>query len=197
MGGVDSNPEPELREPALLEPEVEPMRGMAESRLAWYAVQTAYRCEQRVAQGLTVKGLEVYLPLLREVHQWKDRKKDVDVPAFSGYLFVRCESTPANRVKVLETSGVVRLLGGNHGPNRVSEDEIEAVRRTVDSGVACERCDELAPGTLVQVKRGPLAGVQGRLVRIKNRVRLVIAISVFAQGISAEVDQDDVEAVTR
>jgi transcription antitermination factor NusG len=163
---------------------------------AWYAVQTAYRCEQRVALGLTNKGLEIYLPLLREVHQWKDRKKIVDVPAFSGYLFVHYEPTLTNRVKVLETSGVVRLLGGNHVPNQVSEDEIEAVRRTVNSGVDCDRCDALIPGTMVRVIRGPLAGVQGRLVRVKNRVRLVIAISVFAQAISAEVDQNDVQAVS-
>jgi transcriptional antiterminator RfaH len=165
------------------------------SSLSWYAVQTAYRCEQRVTADLATKGLETYLPLLREVHQWKDRKKIVDVPAFSGYLFVRYEPTLRNRVKVLETSGVVRLLGGNHLPNRISEDEIEAVRRTVSSGVGCDRCDALTPGTSVRVTRGPLTGVQGRLVRIKNRVRLVIAISVFAQAISAEVDQSDVEVI--
>ena len=165
------------------------------SKPAWYAVQTAYRSEQRVALGLTNKGLEIYLPLIREVHQWKDRKKVVDVPAFSGYLFVHYEPTLGNRVRVLETSGVVRLLGGNHLPNEVSEEEIEAVRRTVNSGVDCDRCDALIPGTLVRVMRGPLAGVQGRLVRMKNRVRLVIAISVFAQAISAEVDQNDVQAI--
>jgi transcription antitermination factor NusG len=162
---------------------------------AWYAVQTGYRCEQRVAQGLTVKGFETYLPLLREVHQWKDRQKVMDVPAFSGYLFLHYEPSLRNRVRVLETSGVVRLLGGNHTPNQVSLNEIEAVRRTVNSGVACDRCDALAPGTLVRVMRGPLAGVEGRLLRIKNRTRLVVAISVCAQAISAEVDQNDVEAV--
>jgi transcription antitermination factor NusG len=164
---------------------------------AWYAVQTGYRCEQRVAQGLTTKGFETYLPLLREVHQWKDRQKVMDVPAFSGYLFLHYEPSLRNRVRVLETSGVVRLLGGNHTPNQVSLDEIEAVRRTVNSGVACDRCDALAPGTLVRVMRGPLAGVEGRLLRIKNRTRLVVAISVFAQAISAEVDQNDVEAVEK
>jgi len=158
---------------------------------AWYAVQTSYRCEQRVAQGLTAKGLEIYLPLLREVHQWKDRKKIIDVPAFGGYLFIHYEPSLRNRVKVLETSGV----GGNHAPSQVSDVEIEAVRRTLSSGVACDRCDALIPGTMVRVMRGPLAGVQGRLVRIKNSLRLVVAISVFSQAISAELGLNDVEAV--
>jgi len=162
---------------------------------AWYAVQTGYRCEHRVAQGLTTKGFETYLPLLKEVHQWKDRRKVVDMPAFSGYLFVRYEPNLRNRVKVLETSGVVRLLGGNHTPNQVADVEIEALRQTLSSGVACDRCDALTPGTMVQVMRGPLAGVQGRLVRFKNSVRLVVAISVFSQAISAELALGDVVAM--
>ena len=162
---------------------------------AWYAVQTGYRCEQRVAQGLTTKGFETYLPLLREVHQWKDRRKVVDVPAFSGYLFVHYAPSLRNRVKVLETGGVVRLLGGNHTPNQVPDVEIDALRRALSSGVDCNRCDALTPGALVKVNRGPLAGVQGRLVRFKNSLRLVVAISVFSQAISAELGLHDVEAV--
>jgi transcription antitermination factor NusG len=160
---------------------------------AWYAVQTSYRCEQRVASGLTAKGFNTYLPLVREVHFWKDRRKVIDVPAFGGYLFVHCEPNVRNRVRVLETSGILRMLGGNHAPSQVSDLEIEDVRRALGSGVPCERCDALIPGTLVRVKRGALAGVRGRVTRIKNSLRLVIAISAFAQAISAELSLDDVE----
>jgi transcription antitermination factor NusG len=162
---------------------------------AWYGVQTAYRCEQRVASGLTAKGFKIYLPLLQEVHQWKDRRKPVEVPAFSGYLFVHFEPGLRDRVKVLETNGIVRLLGGNHTPSPISEIEIEAVRRVLGSNVPCDRCDALTPGTLVQVTRGALAGVQGRLARIKNNLRLIVTISVFSQAISAELNLGDVEAV--
>ncbi len=162
---------------------------------AWYGVQTAYRCEQRVASGLTAKGFRTYLPLLKEVHQWKDRRKMIEVPAFSGYLFLHYEPSLRNRVKVLETNGIVRLLGGNHAPSQISDVEIEAVRRTLGSSVPCDRCDALTPGTLVQVTRGPLAGVQGRLARIKNNLRLIVTISVFSQAISAELSLTDVEAV--
>jgi transcription antitermination factor NusG len=162
---------------------------------AWYSVQTGYRSELRVARDLTMKGLETYLPLLHEIHQWKDRRKAVDVPAFSGYLFVRYEPSLRNRIKVLETSGVVRLLGGNHSPSPIPEFEIEAVRRTLSSGVECTRCDNLTPGSAVRVMRGPLSGVQGTLVRIKNCFRIVVAISVFSQAISAELGLNDVEAL--
>ena len=162
---------------------------------AWYAVQTGYRYEQRVASGLAAKGIETYLPLLHEVHQWNDRRKAIDVPAFSGYLFVRYESNVRNRVRVLETSGVVRLLGGNHAPSPIAEYEIDALRRTLSSGVPVDRCDTLAPGSLVRVKQGPLAGVRGRLVRYKNNVRLIVAISAFAKAVSTELGLSDVEAI--
>ena len=155
----------------------------------------AIRCEQRVASGLIVKGFSTYLPLLREIHQWKDRRKVVEVPAFSGYVFVHYEPNLRNRVKVLETNGIVRLLGGNHAPSPISEVEIEAVRQTLGSSVPCERCEALTPGTLVQVIRGPLAGVQGRLERTKNNLRLIVTISLFSQAISAELNLSDVEAV--
>jgi transcription antitermination factor NusG len=163
--------------------------------LAWYAVQTSYRCEQRVASGLSAKGFSTYLPLIREVHEWKDRRKTVDVPAFGGYLFVHCEPNLRNRVRVLETNGILRMLGGNHTPSPVSDLEIEDVRRALGSGVPCERCDAPAPGTLVEVMRGALAGVRGRVARIKNSFRLVITISAFAQAISAELSLDDVESI--
>jgi len=162
---------------------------------SWYSVQTAYRSEVRVARDLTLKGFETYLPLLSEVHQWKDRKKTIDVPAFGGYLFVRYEPSLRNRVMVLETSGIVRLLGGNHTPSPIPDLEIEAVRRTLSSGVACSRCDALIPGSRVRVMRGPLSGIQGVLVRVKNSFRLIVAISVFSQAISAELGLNDVEAV--
>lgn len=162
---------------------------------AWYAIQTAYRCERGVEGDLKAKGFSTYLPLLREVHQWKDREKVVDVPAFSGYLFVNYEPTLANRVKVLETRGTLRLLGGNHAPSPISSREIEAIQRALDNNLRCEKIDPLTPGSMVRVTRGPLAGFQGRLVRIKNSLRLILIVTAFSQAISAELNLEDVEAV--
>ena len=76
-----------------LETELGRMPGRQNPDEAWYAVQTGHRCEQRVALGLANKGFKTYLPLLREVHQWKDRRKIIEVPAFSGYLFMHYEPT--------------------------------------------------------------------------------------------------------
>ena len=162
---------------------------------AWFVVQTYSRCEQRVAKDLSAKGFETYLPLLRELRQWSDRKKMVETPAFSGYVFTRCEPSLRNRVRVLETGGIVRMLGGNHEPSKICDFEIDALRRTLTSGVPCDRCDSFVPGALVRVKSGPLAGVQGRLARVKNSLRLVISITVVARAVLAELGTDEVEVV--
>jgi transcription antitermination factor NusG len=183
MGDLCLNPTTEISGIPLTEP---PGR-------AWYSVQTGYRSEARVARDLAAKGFETYLPVLREVHQWTDRRKVVEVPAFGGYLFLRYQPSLTNRIKILETSGVLRMLGGNHTPSLIPDFEIEAVRRTLSSGLECSRCETLVPGSLVRVKRGPLAGVRGTLVRMKNSVRIIVAISAFAQAISAELGLNDVE----
>jgi transcription termination/antitermination protein NusG len=161
----------------------------------WYAVQTLYRYEHRIARDLTVKGFETYLPILRETRQWTDRKKVLEVPAFGGYVFIRQEASPRNRVRVLETTGVVRMLGDNHGPVPIPEIEIESVRRMIESGASSRKCELVTVGTMVEVKRGALTGIRGRLARIHNSLRLVLSVATVSQAVSVEVDLEDVEPI--
>jgi transcription antitermination factor NusG len=165
------------------------------TRAQWFAVQTRYRYEQRIANDLSAKGLENYLPTMREVHEWQDRKKLVEVPAFGGYLFVRFEATQQNRVRVLETAGVVRLVGNQGQLEAVPDSEIEALRLSLTSGARCTRYPCLAVGTLLRIERGPLSGLEGRLVCVANALRLVICIASVGQAIAVEVDRDDVSPI--
>jgi transcription termination/antitermination protein NusG len=165
------------------------------SATAWYAVQTLYRHEQRVSDNLGMKGFTTYLPLLRETRQWSDRKKVIDVPAFGGYVFVRHDSSAPSRVRVLETMGVVRLLGDSRTPVSIPDVEIESLRRTLQSNIPCEKCEYIAIGTMVQVKRGVLTGVRGRLIRNNNRLRMVLSVSTVSQAVSVEASLEDVEPV--
>src|SRR5229473_2703238 len=77
----------------------------------WYAVQTRSRFEKAVRAELSAWGIDHYLATFQDVHQWKDRKKVVEVPLFSGYIFVRLQHIEAVRLQVLKTNGVVRILG--------------------------------------------------------------------------------------
>ncbi|MBV8673013.1 MAG: UpxY family transcription antiterminator [Acidobacteriaceae bacterium] len=165
------------------------------TRSQWFAVQTRYRREQRVAGDLTAKGIETYLPLLREVHAWKDRRKTLEVPAFGGYLFARFEENQCNRVRVLETTGVVRLLGHQGELEPVPDSEIESLRLSLGSGTPCMRHPYLASGMLLRIERGPLKGLEGRLVRMANALRLVICVASVGQAVAVEVARGDVAPI--
>jgi transcription antitermination factor NusG len=162
---------------------------------AWFAVQTEYKHEFRVLRDLAAKGFETYLPLLRETRRWTDRTKVIEVPAFSSYLFLRHDSSLQSRSRVLNTFGIHRILPDNHKPSPIADIEIESLRRALDSNMHCVRCEVPAVGTKVRVKYGVLAGVQGQIVRINNKSRLVILVSSLSQAISVEVDLNEVEAV--
>jgi transcriptional antiterminator NusG len=150
---------------------------------SWFALQTRYRYEERIATELKAKGFESYLPTLREIHQWKDRK----------YLFARFEPSLHNRVRVLETAGVVKLLGNHGRPEPVPEGEIESLRLALESGAECDRHPCVEVGTPVKVRRGMLAGVEGRVLRIANRVKILVNVTSVCQAIAVEVHLDDID----
>lgn len=162
---------------------------------SWFALQTRYRYEERIASELKAKGFESYLPTMREIHQWKDRKKVMDVPAFGGYLFARFEPSLQNRVRVLETAGVVKLLGHPGHPEPVPESEIASLRLALSSGAECDRHPCVEIGTPVKVRRGMLAGVEGRVVRVANRVKILVTVPSVCQAIAVEVHLDDIDLV--
>jgi transcription antitermination factor NusG len=169
------------------------VRTLMDTASSWFALQTRYRCEERIATELKVKGFESYLPTLRETHQWKDRKKVMDVPAFGGYLFTRFEPSLRNRVRVLETAGVVKLLGNQGNPEPVPEEKIESLRLALESGADCGRHPCVEVGTPVQIRRGMLAGVQGRILRIANRIKILVNVPSVCQAIAVEVHVDDID----
>jgi transcription antitermination factor NusG len=160
----------------------------------WYAVHTRSNFEVRVADQLSAKNIENYLPAYEEMHQWQDRKRKVLVPLFPGYVFVRVGHTQA-RLPLLQTSGVVRIVGQGGKAEPVSDHEVEAIRNVLKSNTRCFAHPFLREGAWVRVKRGPLKGVEGFLVRLKKQSRLVISVNVLSKSVATEVDSSDVELV--
>jgi transcriptional antiterminator NusG len=160
----------------------------------WYALRTRSRHEKRVQEQLSARGIEPFLPLVERWRQWKDRRKLVAFPLFPGYCFARFPLSL--RVAVLATDGVVQLLGNQEGPIPVPDSEIEGVRRLVESTLPYDPHPYLKEGMLVEVIRGPLAGLRGILLRKGARARLVIGVSLIQQGASVELDALDVAPVS-
>jgi len=158
----------------------------------WHAVHTRSRHEKMVSELLGERDVEHFLPLVRVLSQWKDRKKWVDKPLFPGYLFVRLDEEEIPIVR--STRGVARLLGPKpYEPSVVPEEEVENVRRLVASGVQVDPYPYLQPGRLVRITRGPLRGIEGTLLRRHGRFLLVISVPVIGRSAVAQVPAEHVQ----
>lgn len=159
----------------------------------WYALHTRSRHEKRVSAQVDRQGIEVFLPLIGRRSRWKDRTVQVQLPLFPGYCFAHFAWK--DRLRVLTAPGVVEVVGvGGQGVS-IAESEIEGVRRLIASTLPVDPYPFLEPGMAVEVRRGPLQGLRGFLVRKAPRARLVIAVSLICQGASVEIDADDVTPV--
>ena len=168
---------------------------MAEQNLNhnWYAVCTRHQHERIAARILECKGFEVFLPLYQERRRWKDRIKEIDVPLFPGYLFIR--DGLERWLPILSTHGVGNVVNCGGRPAAIPFSEIEGIRRIVESPLRVEPHPFLKSGDRVRVKYGPIAGVEGILLRKKNIARLVLSVEMLGKSAAVEVDATDVERI--
>jgi transcription antitermination factor NusG len=163
----------------------------------WFAVWTRSRQEKMAASMLETLGVPHFLPLKSEVHRWTDRKQTVQVPLFTGYLFVRMNPTKDSRLQILKTPGIAGLVGNHTGPLPIPDQQIEDIHMVLTQRVECTVLPLLEAGDHVRVVRGPLAGVGGILVRTHSGDRVVISIEMIQKSLSVNVSRRDVVPVNR
>ena len=188
--GEDSliaTPEVRILSPADLSPVGE--------QVAWYALYTRSRFEKKLMSELTERSIEVFLPMREILSRWKDRKKKVWLPLFPGYLFVHQTDTPANRYRVLNIPGAVRFVGFNGLAVPIPTEQIEGVRKFLESDLSVDPYPYMKIGQRVEVIAGPLKGIQGKLVQKKGRFRFVLQVDLIRQAVSVEIDASDVSAL--
>lgn len=137
--------------------------------------------------------IEAFLPLRERRSRWKDRIKRIQEPLFPGYCFARFRR--GDRLDVLTAAGVVELVGASGEPEPIPDSEIEAIRVLAASGLDYEPFPFLVAGTAVEVVRGPLMGVRGRLVRKDRDYRVVLSVTLIRQSVQVEIDARDVTPV--
>jgi transcription termination/antitermination protein NusG len=157
----------------------------------WYAVTVYPRHEKQVSRQLERRGVRCFVPMYRSLRRWKDRRKELDLVLFPGYAFVELEL--CSRLAVLTVSGVVRFVTFQGQPAAVSDQEIQALKSSLDSGVSVLPHPYLQKGRRVRLVRGPLAGLEGILARRKDRFRLVLSVDLIMKSVALEVDESDVE----
>jgi transcription antitermination factor NusG len=165
---------------------------------AWYALYTRHQHEKAIAAMLSSKGFEIFLPLSSAVHHWKDRRKTVVLPVFPCYVFLRggLQGGVDRRFQVVSTPGVYSFVGAGGHPAAIPQPEIDAIRRTVETGAGIESHPFLKSGDWVRVTTGPLEGIEGVLVRQKGLCRLVLSVELLQKSVAVEVEAEAVEKIT-
>jgi transcription antitermination factor NusG len=161
--------------------------------LRWYAAYTLPRHEKAVADRLSRQEVETYLPLYCAVHCWNQRRAKVELPLFPGYLFVKMIIT--DRVRILAQPGVIRLVSFNGKAAALPDDEVEKLRSTL-AVCKAEPYPFLAVDKRVRIKSGPLAGLEGKILRRKGMMRLVVSIDLIQRAILLELDAADAQVTS-
>jgi len=160
----------------------------------WYALYTRHQHEKAVARILSNKGHDVFLPLYGAAHRWQDRTRQLSLPLFPCYVFLR--GGLDRQLQILTTPGVYTIVGWAGRPAVIPQAEIDAVRQLVESFLRVEPHPFLKCGDRVRVKSGSLQGLEGILVRKKNVFRLVISVEMLGRSAAVEVDRSCLERVS-
>jgi transcription antitermination factor NusG len=158
----------------------------------WYAAYTSANHEKRVAEQLTRRSVEHLLPLYHTVRRWKDRKVQLQLPLFPGYVFVRLALR--DRLQVLQVPGVANLVGFSGMPAALPQEEIDALRTSLLISARAEPHPYLTVGRRVRIKAGPFAGMEGILIGKKNQARLVISLDFIQRSVAVEVSALELDA---
>lgn len=163
------------------------------TKLEWYGIQVRPRWEFRVCEEFGRRGLEAFLPARRERRRWSDRVKELEVPLFPSYVF--CRFRVHERVPVLATPSVIRIVGIAKQPCPISEREIESIKTLVTSRLVLSPWPYLAAGRRIWINHGPLAGLEGTVVEAEDgKPRVVVSVTMLQRSVAAEVERDWVDA---
>lgn len=159
----------------------------------WFAVYVTSRHEKKVQVQLGLQEIETFLPLYKTIHLWKNRcRRVLELPLFPNYLFVHIAVN--ERVAVLRTPGVISLVCSGHLPIPLPSAAVEAIRKAL-AVREVEPHPYLVVGNRVRIVGGPLLGMEGVLVRKKNKLRVVLLLDEIRQSAAVEVNADEIDGV--
>lgn len=171
-----------------------PIPVLATQEQMWYALLTHARHEKIVVQRLRERGVTTFLPLITEVRRWSDRRKLIEIPLFSCYVFAKLLPTTQGRLAALRTDGVFGLVGTRGEGTPIPEEQIDAVRKLVEERLPWHSHPFLKFGQRVRIRSGALEGVEGILVSRNGDASLVISIDVIQRSLAVRIEGYEVEA---
>jgi transcription antitermination factor NusG len=164
------------------------------SEMPWQVLHVRSNFEKRVAQHLTARSVEHYLPLYQERVKWTDRTVVTERPLFSGYVFARFR--PEARIAAISSPGVVRSLGDDEG-NLVSCGELDKIRQGLAGGLLLRPHSNVSVGARARIRAGIFEGVEGVVTELRQQCKVIIALSAVRQCFSLEVELADIEILKK
>jgi transcription antitermination factor NusG len=165
------------------------------AELNWYAVQTMSRHEKQVTKRLEAHRVCTFLPLLRQIRRWSDRRSVVEMPMFGCYAFVRIAQCADERLNILRTPGVVGFVGSERQGTPIPDEQIESIRIAIDQETPLFPHPYISTGQRVRIRGGALDGIEGVLVRKGKAQNLVLSIELLHRSTSIQLDGYDIEVV--
>lgn len=153
----------------------------------WYALRVKARSEKLIATIAQHKGFEEFVPVYRSSRRWSDRTKSLEIPLFPGYVFCRLESK--SWLPLLTIPGVLHFVSVGKAPAPIDASEMLAIRMATESGCPTEPWPFLNVGPKVRLGKGPLAGLEGRLVEIREQYRMVVSVTLLKRSVAVELDR--------
>lgn len=158
----------------------------------WYAVYVKSRAEKKAQTELLYKEIETFLPLQRKLRQWSDRKKWVEMPLITGYLFVKISRSEYDLV--LQSNYIVSYVRFEGTAAVIPDNQIEYLKLMLkQDNLDIEITKQtFEPGQMIEVIAGPLIGVRGKLIRIKGKNKVAIELEQLGYSALVEILADDI-----
>lgn len=158
----------------------------------WFVIQTKPRQEKIVHRQILLKGVESYLPLMEKIKLWSDRKKKIQIPMFSGYVFVYADET--ERVQAISnTSGAIRYLFYEKKPAVINEKEMILIKQALvePEKISIEE-KRINKGDLIVVTKGPFKGMKGYVNDFRGKYKLTVNLEELSYSFSIILNSSEV-----
>jgi transcription antitermination factor NusG len=170
-------------------------QSVSQTALHWYALHTRARHEKAIERRLREQGMETFVPTTMEVHRWSDRKKKVEVPLFSCYVFIRCALTSDDRTLVHRVESVHGFVGSRGSSLPIPDEQIESIQKVLTQTAPWRSYPFLKAGQRVRVRGGAMDGVEGVFLAENGDHSLIISVDAIQRSMAVRIDGYDVEPV--
>ena len=156
----------------------------------WHVIYTKPRHEKKLAETYSEKGINYYLPIVKTLKQWSDRKKKVEEVLFKSYIFVYVNE--GTYIEALKVPGAVKYVSIEGKAVRLSENQMDAIKNTIANKLEFDlSTDYFRKGKTVEVKHGPLKGSRGEIVSSTGKKKLLIRIDEIGYSLLVHLSPAD------